>query len=174
MDNFTNAVKEALTTKNWYAALVVSLTLPDICGRLECPNKGSGARYSDWFKIWVEPAYTAQIGAERTVHTFLSGGDCYALRCSLLHQGESEISQQRAQEMVERFHFIAPREGMIVHCDSQGTRLILQVDQFCNDICDGVQMWLGSVANNDAIKERMSQMISIEIPPEDGPISIRI
>lgn len=174
MDNFTDAVKDALITKNWCAALVVSLTLPDICGRLEKPNDSSRLRYSDWFKKWVEPAYTSQIGPEKKVHTFLSGGDCYALRCSLLHQGETETSQQNAQEVVERFCFIAPRKGMTVHCNSQGTRLFLQVDKFCNDICDGVQNWLDSVVDNDAIKERMSQMISINIPPEGGPISIRI
>lgn len=174
MDNFTRAVKEALVSKNWYAALVVSLTLPDICGKLEYPFKKSGPRYSEWFRDWVEPAYTKQIGAENKAHTFLSGSDCYALRCSLLHQGEVDISQQRAQEVVQRFHFIAPNESLSVHCNSQGTRLILQVDQFCYDICNGVERWLDSVVDDNEIRKRINQLISIEIPPENGTFSVRI
>lgn len=35
MDRFTSAVRQSLENKNWYAALYLSLTLPDICARLE-------------------------------------------------------------------------------------------------------------------------------------------
>lgn len=36
--NFTNAVKNSLEQENWYSALTLALTLPDICGKLENPD----------------------------------------------------------------------------------------------------------------------------------------
>ena len=41
---FIDAVRDALAQKNWYAALALALTLPDICGDLQKPKRGVGAR----------------------------------------------------------------------------------------------------------------------------------
>ncbi|WP_448328843.1 hypothetical protein [Sulfitobacter sp. M13] len=174
MDSFTSAVDAALASKNWYAALALTLVLPDICGRLENPDLGSGERYAGWFQIWVEPAYTAHVGAANKKHVFLSGADCYALRCSLLHQGEVDISQQRAREALDNFHFLAPRDGSFIHCNQRGGQLILQVDQFCRDVCTGVEKWSESVAQVDEVQNRLKQLLTIEVLPQDGPLNFRI
>ena len=34
MQKFINSVKQSLENKNWYSALIVTLTLPDIAGKV--------------------------------------------------------------------------------------------------------------------------------------------
>ena len=174
MQNFLNAIEKSLSTENWYAALTSSLILPDICGSLEDPEKRSGERYVAWFRKWVQPIYTKSLRADVGPHIFLSGDDCYALRCALLHQGEADISQQRAQKALESFRFLVPAPNHIVHCNQNGAQLELQVDRFCHDICRGVEGWLAQVETNQEIQKRISQLISIEITPKSGPIVYRV
>jgi hypothetical protein len=38
VNQFVNAVRSAVASGNWYAALMLALTMPDICGRLESPE----------------------------------------------------------------------------------------------------------------------------------------
>jgi hypothetical protein len=107
MERFTNSIRSALKAQDWYGALSTALTLPDVCGRMEQPEKGSKARYIEWFRRWIEPEYTS----DRTKHVFLHGEDCYALRCSYLHEGGSNIEEQRARKALQDFRFITPRPG---------------------------------------------------------------
>ncbi len=72
----------------------------------------------------------------------MQGEDCYALRCALLHEGTDDISEQRAQEVLENFKFVVPPDGLIVHNNQSGKALQLQVDIFCRDICASVLDWL--------------------------------
>jgi hypothetical protein len=80
--HFTNAIRKSLKEENWYAALSVALTLPDICGKLQNPDLGSSRRYVMWFNDYLKPMYTGKVGPDRIEHVFLSGEDAYALRCS--------------------------------------------------------------------------------------------
>jgi hypothetical protein len=51
---FVNAVRDALAQKNWYAALALALTLPDICANLEQPEERRvGVRYTQWWNTYV-------------------------------------------------------------------------------------------------------------------------
>ncbi|WP_414524190.1 hypothetical protein, partial [Umezakia ovalisporum] len=62
----------------FYAALVVALTLPDICAALE--TEDGWARkdlYKNWYNTYILPNYSS-----------LSAEDCYNLRCSVVHQGK--------------------------------------------------------------------------------------
>lgn len=42
MQSFLDSIKLSLETKNWYAALAVALTIPDICGSIANPKEHSG------------------------------------------------------------------------------------------------------------------------------------
>ena len=104
MNNLTHALESAIEQKNWYAAVMLALTLPDICGKIEYPEDHSGARYKKWCEKYLEPKYTHQVGPAQMekIHTFLSGSDCYALRCALLHEGSDDITEQGARESLCR------------------------------------------------------------------------
>ncbi len=77
MERIIKSIEKSVENKNWYSALVLALTLPDICGKFEDKGKSSSKRYSEWFDKYLGEEYDG----------YLSGNDCYALRCSFLHEG---------------------------------------------------------------------------------------
>jgi hypothetical protein len=104
MERFVSAIRNSIQSENWYAALFLALAMPDICSKLEQPESGnSGPRYRAWFETYLSPVNTRDIMGQTVV--FMSAGDCWALRCSLLHEGSDDIGEQRARETVSRFRF---------------------------------------------------------------------
>lgn len=160
MQRFIESVRKAISDENWYAALSLSLLLPDICGRLDRPDLSSKQRYVEWFRSWLEPTYRTQIGASNFV--FLSGADCYALRCSLAHEGRDDIEQQKSREVLTRFRFYKPHPSVVVHKNKIGNALQLQVDTFCEDVCQAVEKWLASHAGTRRLDEQLIQLIEIQ------------
>jgi len=171
MENFIEAVGRALEDKNWYAALITALALPDIAGWVESPNEPSGRRYAKWFGRFVQPKYTHGIGPHRDEHVFLSGNDCYALRCAILHEGRDVITEQIARDALEGFQFVAPPPNGCVHMNQSDNQLQLQVDQFCADIVDGVREWTSKLPKDDtAVQNRLKEAACIQT--EHGEIRI--
>lgn len=162
MKRFTDAIRLAIASKNWLSALSLSLTMPDICGRLEDPKIASGARYISWYRRLVEPKYTAYIGPNQQRHIFLSGEDCFALRCSYLHEGADDISTQRIRTALDAFHFITPpQNGNFIHANQVNNTLQLQIDIFAMDIASAVDEWAESVKTNPDIQNRMKNLIVV-------------
>ncbi|MFA5172050.1 MAG: hypothetical protein WC426_10835 [Sulfuriferula sp.] len=161
MHRFSESIRKSIAAQDWYGALSTALTLPDVCGRLENPEMGSLARYVSWFQQWLQPEYTSIIGANNEQHVFLHGEDCYALRCSYLHEGGSNIEDQRAKKALEDFHFITPKQGCLIHCNQSNNTLQLQVDVFCNQIADAVDKWFESMKDNNDVQQRMAGLLLI-------------
>lgn len=159
MQQFVDSTRAAVNQSNWYAALAMALTLPDICGRIEEPTAKSEPRFVSWYDRFLLARYQGHPGG--TQHTFLSGSDCYALRCAFLHQGELGINDQRAREALEHFQFTAPRLGSFVHMNQVNNLLQLQVDRFCLDVCEGVEKWLASIVGNADIQSRLVKLAVI-------------
>jgi hypothetical protein len=163
MESLTHALKSSLEQHNWYASVILALTLPDICGKIEFPDEYSGARYKKWCKKYLEPKYTRQIGPKRmgSIHTFLSGDDCYALRCALLHEGSDDITEQRARESLDRFHFTAPPKSGSMHCNQKGAVLQLQVDAFAQDIISSISEWLTDIEADTEKQQKIEKLVKI-------------
>lgn len=160
MQRFTKSLRSSVAHGDWYVALSTALTLPDVCGRLIDPDAKSGSRYKSWFKEWMEPGYTINLFAGPKV--FLSGDDCYALRCSYLHEGGAGIAHQNARKVLDAFHFIVPPgKGKTVHKNLIGNTLQVQVDKFCLEVADAVDAWSRSVEDDETIKDRKSSLLII-------------
>lgn len=163
MEELIGGVRRAARDENWYAALGLSLALPDICGCVETPAAKSRERYVGWCTCYLVPKYTHPVGPAHEEHVFLSGEDCYALRCAFLHEGADDIVNQRARRALERFLFVAPRPRLTVHCNQSNSRLQLQVDIFCEDVCVAAEEWLSAVRGRDAdIDSRLASLMKIE------------
>ena len=156
-----SAVRSAIETQNWYSALLVSLSLPDICGRIEEPSKGGRERYEHFFNRYLAQFYTGPPGHTGAPHTFLSGSDCYALRCSYIHEGRDDITTQKARQTLERFRFSAPDSGIVLHCIQMGNVLQLQVDIFCEHVCQAVEVWLKDVSGDAEVEQRMKTLLTV-------------
>ena len=157
MEAYIRSVEESVRLANWYAAVVVALTLPDICGWLEHPNWRSEKRYVRWFRRYQLDAYTRPM--PQGPATFLTGADCYALRCALLHEGSSKIMRQRAREVLERFVFATSGThlGLI-----EDKLLFLDVERFCGTMCEGVRSWLSDMEGNTKVEKRMGELLAIQ------------
>ncbi|MFH1459991.1 MAG: hypothetical protein ABIG64_06430 [Candidatus Omnitrophota bacterium] len=163
MKKILNAIKESLKNKSWYSALVLSLIIPDICGKLEDNTKSSSKRYPEWFDKYLGQKYD----------NFLSGDDCYALRCSFLHEGSGKTEQQGAKKILDHIVFI-PNGGhctKISNCQFGDYRYdgkeILQLStfHFCEDIVAATNKWLDDVKNNKVIQKSIAELLEIH---EDG------
>jgi hypothetical protein len=159
MKRILDSIKKSLENENWYSSLVMALIVPDICGKLEDDNKRSSKRYPEWFEKYLGNKYT----------NFLSGNDCYALRCSFLHEGSGDTEKQKAKEVLDHIVFI-PRGGhcnMLSDCyfgDSKyDGKSILQLStfQFCQDIIDATNKWLNDVRDNETIQKNITELLDI-------------
>jgi hypothetical protein len=153
-------------SENWYSALSMAINFPDICGRIDNPNLGSQARYVPWYETYVQPRYSSN-NPVLPAHVYLSGRDCYALRCAYLHQGEFGTNDQRARDALNRFVFLAPPPGTLMHKIQMGPLLFVQIDTFCNDLCDGVEEWLGGIAADPDRFAKANNLARIALPGEE-------
>ena len=162
MESFVKALELSLISKNWYSVLFLCLTLPDICGKVDYPDAGSKQRTINWFKKYIEPSYTiTSCGSDRV---FLSGADFYALRCALLHEGQDDISTQRAREVLEKFKFVQPlHQGIHIHNNMLNNTLQLQVDQLGKDVLNGVKEGLKDIKIEVPKMSKTKSMLSIQM-----------
>jgi hypothetical protein len=167
MDNFLESVRQSLANRNWYAALYLSLTLPDICSRLESDDgKTSSKRYIAWFEKYLADEYKHDQG-DGITHVFLSGNDCYALRCAMLHEGWPDITTQRLQETLSKIHFTVVGS----HCIQVDSVLQLDVPQFCSDICLAVTHWMSSFKSNHKDKAyRLEDLVVVHVGSHGIPV----
>ena len=157
MQSILSAIRHALKQKNWHAALFISMTLPDICCALEF-GSSDGQKYAQWFDNNL-PTYNG----------FLSGNDCYALRCSLLHEGKDDITEQKRREVLDHVLFLTCTSHLNVFkdCIIDGVAesfVQLNVGSFCEDFCLTTENWLKAHLENRAIQGRLDNTIRIHGP----------
>ncbi|OAI06564.1 hypothetical protein [Methylomonas methanica] len=173
MNEFIEAIDRSVAVGNWYGALFVALSLPDICGKIDNPaENGSQRRYAAWFDRYIRPKYTHQAGLNSREEVFLSGNDCYALRCAYLHEGSDDTTCQRAREAVDRFHFLVAPRNCVIHCNMIDTKLQLQVDIFCEDIKQGVIDWIREIQNDGKKLAATQSLLKIQFLDSNNGIRI--
>jgi hypothetical protein len=154
MQSILSAIRDALKQENWHAALFISMTLPDICCALEF-GSSDGRKYAQWFDYNL-PTY----------NNFLSGNDCYALRCSLLHAGKTDITEQKKREVLNHVLFVTrtPHLNVFKDCIINGVQesfLQLNVRPFCEDFCLATENWLKAHLENRAIQARLHNTVQV-------------
>jgi hypothetical protein len=160
MQRFTNAILKSVETGNWYGALFMSLTMPDICARLASENdKTNGKKYAEWFNSNVGDKYTHLIGAGKQKVVFMDGDACYALRCAMLHQGEADLSRQKVKSVVTSMHFTTTSG----HCNHVNGVLQLDVATFCRDICSSVDCWYEEFKLQEGSKSKIDSLLTVHV-----------
>lgn len=164
IQRFTDALRKAADGENYYAALALALTLPDVCGKIATPTAPSAARYVAWIRRYL-PADYWRLGEG----AFLPGGrpwpritpeDFYALRCAYLHEGTDDITEQRIRQALDRFKFLVPPRGHSVHRqfnvikETGKVELLLGVAEFCDEIRTGVDAWSRDISTDTATQAR--------------------
>ena len=164
MKNLLHALRRCVHERNWYGAINIALSLPDICGSIDSLGKNnSEARSVAWFDRYVGHAYMIEVKGVKAV--FMTGGDCYALRCAALHQGTFDVSDQRARDVVDRF-ILHHLESMPSHNVRQGKKLVIDLTTFCLDIAAGVEVWEAEAMRDadDRRRARIASLLPLHLP----------
>ncbi|MEG1313534.1 MAG: hypothetical protein RSD40_04390 [Bacilli bacterium] len=161
LSQFTDSITNSLATKNYFAALIMALTLPDICCSLEDEQRRTNVtKYAAWFTKYVGHNYVHALGGSPDETIFLTGEECYALRCTYLHKGFNQIEDEKAVrdyiDSAKRIEFMAE---MSSDCLKVNGVLLLKLENFCQYIIQGVNQWLTENTKNSTINRRM-----LEIP----------
>ena len=61
IDTYVNDIKRSLSNRLYYPALSLALTLPDICGSVEFPNKQIHERYIRWYDVYIGDELKIQV-----------------------------------------------------------------------------------------------------------------
>lgn len=152
---YVNDIRCSLENKCYFTALSLALTLPDICGIAEFPNKSVAERYIEWYDKYLG-AYMAQgkddLGGN---NPWLSGEIVYNLRNTYLHQGNPGIASDKVKEEANRLDkfILMLGDGTVLHTATvnveAGTKktgkitykaIIVDVTYLCDSIC-GCALW---------------------------------
>lgn len=146
MQDIIAAVKKSLEEGNYYSALFLIITLPSICGALESDNgEDSPTKYIGWYDRYIDDLA-------------LKGNDCYALRCSLLHQGRSTHRSSSFSRVV--FTFPIPSRN-VFHNNQMNGVLNLDIPLFCERLLKATEKWQDEVENTANYKKNISNSIRI-------------
>ena len=106
IDEYVKEIRASLVNEQYYAALSLALTLPDICGSVEFPNKMIHERYIGWYDRYIGDQMKAGEFAKGLRKPYLSGEIVYNLRNSFLHNGRPDVDINKlknADNQVQKF-----------------------------------------------------------------------
>lgn len=106
------AIRKAVESECYLPALALALTLPDICGQIEYPDfkrkdkngkefREGRRQYVTWYNNFVKPLH--YIADDEAPDFQFNGEFCYALRCSLLHEGNFELKDRTEELLIDEF-----------------------------------------------------------------------
>lgn len=186
MKHIIDSIRKSVDSRNYYSAIYVAITVPDICGYLETLNKVNNSRYKLWFqenlgkKYCPETQYDAMIIAipnldetyppqviERMKIEHIPDDvkftpeKCWDLRNAILHSADS---------VGKKYSFILTHGGS--HMNVINGKLQISIAVLCKDICDAYDSWYERVRHNPDILERIKTRVRIENIIMDGMVQI--
>lgn len=149
-------IQRAIECECYLSALALTLTLPDICSKVESGEKGRNS-YIFWYDKYVKPLHYIK-GENAPEHQF-NGELCYALRCSFLHSGNYEFEQKKEKINIEfELHADKVLGEPNIH-DSyrkmKDGRTIIDLDVYglCHCICKAVKNFYYEYENKEEFKK---------------------
>ncbi len=162
LDPLITSVNISLKNKNFYAALTTALTLPDICASLQNGGQTSKMHYTKFIEEYFLPIHSYD-------QDFVKASDFYALRCAVLHNSTTNIEEQSARKIINKFILTYSTTGNIFFhnnysINNGGTNeknLNIDVHEFCLEIIDAVTGFKFLNKDSETINKTASNMMSI-------------
>lgn len=166
---YYSSLHELIQSENWHGALIVAVTLPDICCTLDGTkkNNNSKASYIKWFDKYIDDYILTWYSKEGPAKTaVLCGKNAYALRCEVLHQGSSEIYKQKksydATIGYEKILFgLTDNAELIYSYGYDDEYLYLNVKTYCSNILRGLNVWLKEYENHSETNLKANSLIEL-------------
>ncbi|RKT93908.1 UNVERIFIED_ORG: hypothetical protein C7432_0330 [Pantoea allii] len=174
MKEIIESIKRSLESKNYQAALFISLSIPDICGQIEHVGirNGDGAR--QWFDKYLAPRYHPKSLYEAML---ISSPDYIA------KLGDDVIQAYKAQPPTVTFtsqQFWELRNAFLHNASSVGKKLtvhlthsvshmnltegVLQLSAIalCNDIIQAAEKWMQDMGAYPDVMKRISETVQVK------------
>ncbi|MEG5996918.1 hypothetical protein [Enterobacter ludwigii] len=180
MKEYIDSVFESLAKENYHAALFSALSLPDICGKMETPNEGNGARAKRWFaenlksKYYPESCYEHLMATNPEMAKHMQPDQLEVLKSQPLSVKFDDAAFWKLRNAF--LHEASDWAGKLkIHITHGGSHLnmangALQLSsvQLCTDIANAANIWLEKVKESPEVWERISQRAKIKNEIIDG------
>jgi hypothetical protein len=150
MEDLLAEIEACVANGNFYLALFCTLALPDICGALEASDGvARGGRYVAWYDANMPAHYSA----------LFAGSQCYAFRCSTLHQGKTTNPKLGYSRII----FVAGSEvaSPEMHLNVLNDALNLDLRAFSGDVVQSVRSWLTNSAANANVQANLAHFCRV-------------
>lgn len=162
MRDFIAAAREAAAADNWYAALPLVLTFPDICASIDEPGSGkSRDRFIRWWDRYLAGAFWVKPDPDEDweAHTYLPGRDAWALRNAYLHAGTDWL--ENPDRVMNRIRFIGPPAAWRFGLDEKTRTLNIAIEYFVELTCRGAEQWLSDRSSDAHAQRRLAGLVTI-------------
>lgn len=152
MDALISQTRTAMKSKLYYVGLMTALAIPDIAGALNSSDgEANGPKYIEWYEKWVRP----RLFENRNRENPFTGDSCYRFRCSMLHQGSSIHPKSPYTRVI----FIEPGAPnySIHYCVIGNEALLIQIDDFVEEMLVGCEKWLQSVKETQPFEKNFGR-----------------
>ena len=92
VDTLVEQINKSLKNNCYMTALTTTLILPDICGKAKYPDLNNRKRYVKWYDEYI--GKYEKNPSQNDDMPYLSGEFVWKLRCSLLHEGNPNVSKR--------------------------------------------------------------------------------
>jgi hypothetical protein len=148
MDTILKEIDRALALELHYLAVVMSLTLPDICAALESSD---GRTSQTKFMAWYDKHLS-------TKFRFMSAGDCYSLRCGVVHQGRFGLPGKQFGRVI----FTLPNvQGIVIGQGIINDALQFNAVQFCKTMTGAVRDWFAVATHDSIVQANLPNLVQL-------------
>ena len=176
IDYYVNEIHTCLKNRCWFAALSLTLMLPDICGEAEYPNRPVGERYISWYDTFVGNDMKQERMHEG--QPYLSGEIVYNLRNTFFHQGKVKINPSKVKDsenQIDRFILVLG-DGSVLQTmtltvnmgDVWYRNVMVDVSFLCTTICDAAKWYYDR--NREKIEDSISAVLQEWLVEETSPL----
>jgi hypothetical protein len=157
IENLTGEIKKCLKAELWYAGLVLTLMLPDICAALEASDgQTSDERYRAWYEKWLQHKYK-EIGPT----------DVYYLRCGIAHQAKFSHRKMKYDRIFftlkhpkgKYWSFPKVHKHRKIQEKDRGESFSTDLKRFCDDVIDSVDEWYAHKKNDSNVISNVNHLV---------------
>jgi hypothetical protein len=157
LESILDDISNCLAAKLYYPALVVSLTVPEVCAGLSLTKDVNVT--SAHYKVWCEK--------------YLLGGidplDVYRLRGGVIHKGRA---RGHPHDRINRPVFTVPETGIemwgINLVADEEKVLMLDLPKFCGFMSDGARKWMLDHENDALVQTQLPDLVRFRPNGLDG------
>jgi hypothetical protein len=144
VEEILKEIEKALAANLHYLAIVMAVTLPDICAALESAD---GRSDTQRYKNWYDANMANYFGA-------LTGDDLWSLRCGVVHQGRFGLAGAQYARVV----FALPGSATFLNCIFNDA-YFYSAEEFCRTAISAVREWITKKGEDPIVKANLPNLV---------------